>query len=39
MVEYAMAGITQKLFVSKYLIELPDKDILIEFIEKEIRKI
>ena len=39
MVEYAMAGITQKLFVSKYLIELPDKDKLIEFIEKEIRKI
>ena len=37
MVEYAMAGITQKLFVSKYLIALPSKETLANFIEKEIK--
>jgi predicted nuclease of restriction endonuclease-like (RecB) superfamily len=38
MVEYALAGMTQKLFVSKYLLELPDKEVLAAFIENELRK-
>jgi len=38
MVEYAMAGMTQKLFVSKYLVELPSKEILVQFIEDELKK-
>lgn len=38
MVEYAMAGMTQKLFVSKYLVELPSKEILAEFIKNELKK-
>jgi predicted nuclease of restriction endonuclease-like (RecB) superfamily len=39
MVEYANAGMDQKLFVSKYLVELPNKEILSQFIEKEKSKI
>lgn len=39
MVEYAMAGITQKLFVSKYLVELPSKQLLESFIENELKNI
>ena len=39
MVEYAMAGMTQKLFVSKYLVELPSKEVLQSFIKKEINKL
>ncbi len=39
MVEYAMAGITQKLFVSKYLVELPSKELLAQFIENELKNI
>lgn len=39
MVEYAMAGMTQKLFVSKYLVELPSKEILAQFIENELKNL
>jgi len=39
MVEYAMAGMTQKLFVSKYLVELPSKEILEKFIENELKNL
>ncbi|TAF77843.1 MAG: DUF1016 family protein [Bacteroidetes bacterium] len=39
MVEYAMAGMTQKLFVSKYLVELPSKEILAKFIENELKNL
>ncbi len=37
LVEYALAGMDNDLFVSKYQLELPDKDAMQEFIEKEIR--
>jgi predicted nuclease of restriction endonuclease-like (RecB) superfamily len=33
MVEYALAGMEEKLFVSKYLVQLPQKEQLIQFIE------
>jgi predicted nuclease of restriction endonuclease-like (RecB) superfamily len=39
MVEYAMAGMTQKLFVSKYLVELPSKETLAKFLENELSKL
>ncbi|MEO0310456.1 MAG: hypothetical protein RIQ89_113 [Bacteroidota bacterium] len=39
MVEYAMAGITQKLFVSKYLVALPSKEVLATFIENELKNL
>jgi len=39
MVEYALAGMEEKLFVSKYLLELPSKEILSQFIEEELKKI
>jgi len=39
MVEYAMAGMTQKLFVSKYLVQLPSKKVLSQFIEDELKNI
>lgn len=38
LVEYATAGIDNNLFVSKYQIELPSKQQLKEFIDKEIEK-
>jgi predicted nuclease of restriction endonuclease-like (RecB) superfamily len=37
MVEYALAGMEQKLFVSKYLLQLPSKEILSQFIENELK--
>jgi len=37
MVEYALAGMTQQLFVSKYLLELPSKELLSDFIQNELR--
>ncbi len=37
MVEYALAGMEEKLFVSKYLVQLPRKEQLIEFIESELK--
>jgi len=39
MVEYATAGINEKLFVSKYLIELPSKKQLEEFLVRELQKL
>jgi hypothetical protein len=38
LVEYALAGMDEQLFVSKYLVELPSKEQLSEFIEKEVGK-
>jgi predicted nuclease of restriction endonuclease-like (RecB) superfamily len=38
LVEYALAGLDNQLFVSRYLIQLPDKSILHDFIASEIRK-
>ncbi len=37
MVEYALAGMEEKLFVSKYLVQLPQKEQLIKFIENELK--
>lgn len=37
LVEYALAGMDNDLFVSKYQLELPDKDTMRKFIEEEIR--
>lgn len=39
MVEYAMAGMDEKLFVRKYMLQLPDKEQLQILIEKELRKL
>lgn len=36
MVEYAMAGMHQKLFVSKYQLQLPSKEKLLNFIQNEL---
>ena len=36
MVEYALAGMDNKLFVSTYMLSLPDKATLEEFLLKEI---
>jgi len=38
LVEYAIAGMDEKLFVSKYLVELPSKKQLEEFIMRELKK-
>ena len=37
MVEYATASLDTQLFVSKYLIELPQPQQLAEFIQREIK--
>jgi RecB family endonuclease NucS len=37
LVEYATAGMDNNLFVSKYLLELPKKEQLENFIEKELK--
>lgn len=39
LVEYALSGMDEKLFVSKYLVELPSKEVLTAFIENEITKL
>jgi predicted nuclease of restriction endonuclease-like (RecB) superfamily len=39
MVEYALAGLEEKLFVSKYLLKLPTSELLENFIENELNKI
>jgi predicted nuclease of restriction endonuclease-like (RecB) superfamily len=36
LVEYATAGLENELFISKYMLQLPDKQILLKFIEKEL---
>ena len=38
LVEYALSGMDEQLFVSKYLVELPNKEQLEAFIIKEMRK-
>jgi predicted nuclease of restriction endonuclease-like (RecB) superfamily len=38
LVEYATAGMDQQLFVSKYLLKLPRKEVLESFIQKEINE-
>ena len=38
LVEYALSGLDEKLFVSKYLLQLPSKEVLRDFIENEMRK-
>lgn len=37
LVEYALAGMDNKLFVSKYQVELPGKEEIRQFIEEQIR--
>lgn len=37
LVEYALAGMDNNLFVSKYLLNLPSKEILTQFIENELK--
>lgn len=39
LVEYATAGMDNKLFVSKYLVQLPSKEQLQEFVEKELKQL
>ena len=39
MVEYAIAGMEEKLFVSKYLLQLPAKEVLESFINNELRNL
>ena len=38
LVEYALSGMDEKLFVSKYLLQLPSKEVLQNFIENEMKK-
>jgi len=37
LVEYATAGMDNKLFVSKYLVQLPSKEQLQEFVKNELK--
>lgn len=37
MVEYALAGMDNKLFVSTYMLALPQKETLEEFLKKELQ--
>lgn len=37
LVKYATAGINEQLFIQKYLIQLPDKEVLKNYIENEMR--
>ena len=37
MVRYATAGMDENLFVSKYLLQLPSKESLIEFLNNELK--
>jgi hypothetical protein len=39
LVKYAIAGMDNSLFVSKYLVKLPSKEQLEDFINKELQKI
>ena len=38
MVEYALAGMDNKLFVSTYMLQLPDKALLEKFLHDELQK-
>jgi predicted nuclease of restriction endonuclease-like (RecB) superfamily len=39
LVEYALAGMDNQLFVSKYLLELPDKEEMQRFIDEQLREV
>ena len=39
MVEHAAAGMSEKLFIRKYMLELPDKKTLEDFRKKELKGI
>lgn len=39
MVEYALAGMEEKLFVSQYLLQLPSLEVLTQFIENEMKNL
>ena len=39
LVEYALSGMDEKLFVSKYLLQLPSKEVLQAFIERELNQL
>ena len=39
LVEYALAGMSNKLFVSKYQLELPKREEMQKFIEEQMRKV
>ena len=39
LVEYALAGIDNKLFVSKYQLELPTKEAMLRFLEEKMREV
>lgn len=39
MVQYATAGMDENIFVQKYLIELPDKQNLENFIQNELKRL
>ncbi|WP_291096869.1 MULTISPECIES: PDDEXK nuclease domain-containing protein [unclassified Flavobacterium] len=39
LVEYALSGMDEKLFVSKYLLQLPSKEVLQAFIENELKRL
>ena len=39
LVEYATAGMDNKLFVSKYLVQLPSKEQLQQFVQNELKQL
>jgi hypothetical protein len=39
LVEYALAGMDNQLFVSKYQLELPDKETMLQFLEEKMREV
>lgn len=39
LVEYALAGMKSRLFVSKYQLELPKKEDIERFLERQIREV
>ena len=39
MVKYATAGMDENLFISKYLLQLPPKESLIEFLNNELKQL
>lgn len=39
MVKYATAGMDENIFISKYLLQLPSKESLIEFLNKELKQL
>jgi hypothetical protein len=39
LVEYALAGLSEKLFVSKYQVELPEKELMRKMVETSFKKL